>query len=294
MTIATAVDAAAVAAEATFARVNPDVAPLVQDSLRAAARAAAVTAHVVVASTSASRAPARRVGGARKTRTRMNLATKIQVITWREAGKTWRWKTQHLAGRYSESAVQNVFRQRAVIRARLAAGASEVSVTTRTTPYPEIDARLLASFHAVQARGCKRIPMSLAILRSKALQIATSISVTNFTAANGFLQNWARRHGLVKVALHGPGASANVAEAAEQMNNIRQKLAGVDPDLIYNVDEIGILYRCHPFRSYVPADDRRAARGSKAMKSKDRVTLTLCCNATGTHKVPVSMIGKAM
>eukprot|EP00170_Pyropia_yezoensis_P002161 contig_9087_g2165 len=29
------------------------------------------------------------------------------------------------------------------------------------------------------------------------------------------------------------------------------------------------------------------------MRSKDHVTLTLCCNATGSHKLPVTMIGKA-
>jgi len=28
------------------------------------------------------------------------------------------------------------------------------------------------------------------------------------------------------------------------------------------------------------------------LKGNDRVTSTLCCNATGTHKVPVTMIGK--
>lgn len=29
------------------------------------------------------------------------------------------------------------------------------------------------------------------------------------------------------------------------------------------------------------------------MQLKDRVTLTLCCNATGSHKLPITMIGKA-
>jgi len=77
------------------------------------------------------------------------------------------------------------------------------------------------------------------------------------------------------------------------MAAIRQQLEGVDVDPIYNVDETGLLYRVLPSRSYVPSENRRTARGSKAMKSKDRVTLTLCCNATGTHKVPVTMIGKA-
>jgi len=77
------------------------------------------------------------------------------------------------------------------------------------------------------------------------------------------------------------------------MAAIRQQLEGVDVDLIYILDETGLLYRGVPSRSYVPSEDRCTARGSKAMKSTDRVTLTLCCNATGTHKVPVTMIGKA-
>jgi len=33
--------------------------------------------------------------------------------------------------------------------------------------------------------------------------------------------------------------------------------------------------------------------GSKATKAKDRVTLVLACNATGSHKVPVAIIGCA-
>jgi len=53
-----------------------------------------------------------------------------------------------------------------------------------------------------------------------------------------------------------------------------------------------LLYRVLRSRSYMPSEDRRTTRGSKAMKSKDLVTLTLCCNATGTQKTPVAMIGK--
>jgi len=97
----------------------------------------------------------------------------------------------------------------------------------------------------------------------------------------------------VNVALHGSGASANVEEAAERIAAIRQQRKGDDVDLIYNVDETGSVYWGLPSRSYVTSEDRRTARGSMAMKSKDRVTLNLCCNATGTHKVPVTMIGEA-
>lgn len=194
---------------------------------------------------------------------------------------------------YSPSTLKSAYRNREVLRARLAAGASESSVTARASAYPEIDARLKEWVLTVRARTRKRMPLSLAVLRTKALQIAGELGITTFTASNGFLQNWARRHGFVNVALHDASASANVEEAAERMEQIRQQLAGVDPDLIYNVDETGMLYRCLPSRSYMPRADRSHARGSKAMRSKDRVTLTLCCNATGSHKLPITMMGKA-
>lgn len=122
-------------------------------------------------------------------------------------------------------------------------------MTARASAYPEIDARLKEWVLTVRARTRKRMPLSLAVLRTKALQIAGELGITTFTASNGFLQNWARRHGFVNVALHGAGASANVEEAAERMEQIRQQLAGVDPDLIYNVDETGLLHRCLPSRS---------------------------------------------
>lgn len=105
--------------------------------------------------------------------------------------------------------------------------------------------------------GHKRVQLSLAILRTKALQIASSLGVSNFSASNGYLQNWARRHGWANVAFPGCGASANVEEAAARMAAIRRQLEGTDPDLIYNVDDTGLLYRGLPSRSYVPNEDRR-------------------------------------
>jgi len=117
----------------------------------------------------------------------------------------------------------------------------------------------------VRARGRKRLPLSLAILRQKALQAAKHLGITGFAASNGFIQCWASRHGLVNVSVHGSGASANAEEAGERLATIRQRLEGVDVDLIYIVDETGLLYLGEPSRSYVPSEDRCTARGSKAM-----------------------------
>lgn len=58
---------------------------------------------------------------------------------------------------------------------------------------------------------------------------------------------------------------------------------------------LGLFYRCLPNRSYGvdKRDARQNRRGTKAMKAKDRLTLVLCVNATGTIKIPPLLIGTA-
>lgn len=64
-------------------------------------------------------------------------------------------------------------------------------------------------------------------------------------------------------------------------------------DRIYNMDETGLCFRWIPNRAYGEVGTRRRARGTRAMKAKDRVTLVLACNATGTHKISLAVVGKA-
>jgi len=103
-------------------------------------------------------------------------------------------------------------------------------VTARGSTFPEVDRRLTDWVLAVRARTRKRMPLSLSVLRTNAFQIASDLNLQTFAASNGFLQNWARRHDFVNVALHGAGASAAVEESAGRMAAIREQLAGVDPD----------------------------------------------------------------
>jgi len=77
------------------------------------------------------------------------------------------------------------------------------------------------------------------------------------------------------------------------MSQIPAELGTYDPQHIYNIDETGLQYRCLTSRTYFAAGRRRRARGSKAMNSKDRVTLVFACNSTGSHKLPVAISGSA-
>jgi len=289
MTLSNAIDAAAAAAEAVLADHSQALAVKHDESARAAARAAAVTANAVLASPTAARAPAPRIGGAGRRRTPMTLDTKLRDIGWHAAGRTIDYISRQLDNQYDRSGLFKIIKQNDSLLSRAAEGAAGGRVSSRAGQYPEVYKALLEWFLAVRARGRKRVPLPLANLLQKALQVAEHHGITDFAASNGFIQRWASRHGLMNVALHCSGASANVEEAAGCMAAIRHQLEGVDVDLIYNGDETGLLYQGLPSRSKLPSEDHRTARGSKAMKSKDRVTLTLCCNMTGTHKVPVTL-----
>jgi hypothetical protein len=64
-----------------------------------------------------------------------------------------------------------------------------------------------------------------------------------------------------------------------------------DPDDLYNCDETGLLYRLLPEKTLSSKHDEIAAKGFKACK--DRLTVLVTCNATGTDKQKLLVIGNA-
>ena len=65
---------------------------------------------------------------------------------------------------------------------------------------------------------------------------------------------------------------------------------------IFNMDETGLFFRTIPNRTYLmpsETDKRQAGRGLKSMKAKDRITVILCGNSTGSCKIPPTVIGSA-
>lgn len=65
---------------------------------------------------------------------------------------------------------------------------------------------------------------------------------------------------------------------------------GLEMDGIYNADETGLFWRALPESSIVLPGEQKAY-GYKS--SKERVTAMVCANASGTHKVPMFIIGRA-
>ncbi|UYV75363.1 hypothetical protein LAZ67_12003658 [Cordylochernes scorpioides] len=91
--------------------------------------------------------------------------------------------------------------------------------------------------------------------------------------------------------LCGEGASIYPAIIDEHLTNLNSMLAnsGYDPANIYNADETGLFFQLIPDRTLDHKDEN--CRGVKRMKQ--RITVLLCCNSTGTDKRLLLIIGKS-
>ncbi|KAK1865239.1 hypothetical protein I4F81_007773 [Pyropia yezoensis] len=238
------------------------------------------------------RAPARR---APKARFKLTFRHGLMIITMRRAGLTWDRIRREMLIAVSDSAIRRTWYRRAVYTSVLQLGNVDLdAVRCRPPAYPLLDSALLRGFLAVRACGRRTVPVTVSLLKARAIELAAEMGIEGFQASTGYICRWFKRNDVCSICLVGTGASVDVAGSAPRIAEIRETLRGVHPRLIYNIDETGLFYRCLSNRSYVSARERRTARGSKAMRAKERVTAVLCVNADASHKLPIAIIGKAM
>jgi len=68
------------------------------------------------------------------------------------------------------------------------------------------------------------------------------------------------------------------------MVELRAKIAGMDPDMVFNMDEAALFYQLAPTRSYELEQEARTMRGTPLQRAKARLNAIVCVNATGTFK----------
>lgn len=144
-----------------------------------------------------------------------------------------------------------------------------------------------------QVRG-KGLPVSGSLLQEKALQFHRKLEyeISDFTASAGWLDRWKKRYGVRQLTIKGESLSAN-KDAVTDFKSCLHKLIekeGISGNQLYNCDETGLNYKMLPTKT-LASKQEAAAPGYK--KSKQRVTILACSNATGTHKLKLTLIGKS-
>ena len=134
---------------------------------------------------------------------------------------------------------------------------------------------------------------TLAILKAKKIVQQLSISQDDFKASWQWFSRFRERRELQQLLLHGEVAEVdkenpNLLEALDMLYGITSEY---DPQNVYNIDETGLFFRLLPKYTFLMLfENVGSTRRNK--KAKESGSLVVCANATGTHKIPCTLIGK--
>lgn len=162
----------------------------------------------------------------------------------------------------------------------------------KESEFSEVSEALHLWFRQAREKGT---PISGPILQEKALQFYEMFKKegeSDFVASVGWLDRWKKRYGVRQLTVSGEKLSGDMASVRIFKDNFQKLIEseGLTGDQIYNCDETGLNFRLLPDKS-LASKDEKSAPGYK--RSKERVTVLACSNATGDDKLKLCLIGKA-
>lgn len=106
------------------------------------------------------------------------------------------------------------------------------------------------------------------------------------------MQKFKNRHGIRQLTIKGEILSNDSEAAKIFQNEILNKIEREELLLenVYNADESGLYWKSFP-NVTLASQEEKSAPGRK--ECKDRITVLFCCNAAGTNKVRLCIIGKS-
>ena len=120
----------------------------------------------------------------------------------------------------------------------------------------------------------------------KAATFAQRLGIQNFRGSNGWFDRFKKRYGVRNYLRHGEANSAPLEDLQQHRTDLQKLLATWNLEDVYNCDETALFWKLEPSRTLArqPISDVK--------KPRDRVTVLLTCNATGTSKLTPVFIHK--
>ncbi|CAG4935600.1 unnamed protein product [Colias eurytheme] len=213
----------------------------------------------------------------------LSLAEKIEVL---EAVKRCQ-KKKDVAEQFGlpMSTLSTIIKNESDIMRKIQNGQSLSCKRRRIAEFPGLEECLLKWFEQCRSQN---ISINGPLLQEKAQIFSKSLGLVNFRASNGWLEKFKGRHDLVfkKVC----GESVDNIETCNKWNSeLQDLLHGYEPDNIFNADETGLFFKYLPDKSLSFKNDK--CHGGK--HSKERLTILLGANMSGTEKLSPLVIGKS-
>lgn len=165
----------------------------------------------------------------------------------------------------------------------------------------DVDSALLKWF-TVQRKS--NIPVSGPLLQEKARQLGTLASTSRASAAStsnvngneyvcsrGWIDRFKRRYNIKSGRLHGESGSVDRSAAEDWLSMVWPNLsARYNENDIFNGDETGLFFKATPDKTLKFKGEK--CHGGK--QAKDRLTVLVCANMSGTEKRQLLVVGKSV
>lgn len=225
-------------------------------------------------------------GSSNKKRNSLSIAKKVEILTKLET--TGKKKSEICKDfRIPKSTLSTIIKNKQQLKETFAKHkVKKTNAKIRFSKYEELEEALLMWFCQSRAQN---LPVSGPLISEKATQLANLLKL-QFTPNPAWLDRFKKRHDIKYKALC--GESSNVQPHMTEgwrnttLPGLLQKFALCD---IFNCDEFGLFFRCLPDKTMAFKEDK--CYGGK--KSKERITVLVGCNADGSEKLPLLVIGKS-
>lgn len=236
----------------------------------------------------ASKQAAGRSPGEKRKRVVLTLKEKIDICARLEKGESRKVLMQEY--NVGMSTLYDIKAHKAQLLRFFANSASSAAAEQRRTLHtPKLEHLDRALYQWFLGKRAEGVPVSGPMLIEKAKDFYEQMQLTEpCVFSGGWLWRFKARHGIKKLDASVEKQAAD-HRAAEQFCGFFRSLTaehGLSPEQVYNADETGLFWRCLPS----PSLEGGAVPGVR--QSKDRLTVLMCANATGSHKIKPLVVGK--
>ena len=221
----------------------------------------------------------------KQARKNLTLNEKKQII---EAASDNVTQTE-LAKRFEvpRTTIIGIIKSKEMIQNAIESGNASKRIRIKSSRNEELEQAILIWFKQVRSQNISVIGQ---LLQEKAREIAAQLQISEFRASNGWLEKFLRRHSITLKSVQGEVGDINWIEVNNwQQGALQDILKQYSPNDIFNVDETGLFWRLLPNKTL----SFKGERCTTGKKSKERITILVGANMTGTEKVPLLVIGKS-
>lgn len=156
----------------------------------------------------------------------------------------------------------------------------------RTATCDFVDTALLKWFTMLRSAN---VPVNGTLIIAKAEEFARLGGQTDWKCSTGWLDRFKKRHCITYKSVCGEKRSVDEATTHSWTEEVlKPALAKYNSADVFNADETGLFWRLLPDKTFSFKNEK--CHGGK--KSKERITVVVCCNMDGNEKWPLFVIGK--